>query len=72
MKHEGDINCNWNTQKELEILGKGAGWTENQKTSGDHQNFSIKISQNTEESLGDLRSLAVSETLGKSHQLMLV
>ena len=44
----------------------------NLKTSRDHQDYSIKISQNTEKSPGDLRRLAVTKTPMKNHQLMLV
>ena len=45
----------------------------NQSTSGDYlQNCIIKISSNTEESPGDLRKFAVTQTPVKDHQLMLV
>ena len=47
-------------------LFKGfGGW----RTSGDHPNFStIKNSQNTEKSPGDLRRLAVTQAPVKDHQ----
>ena len=35
-------------------------------------NSTVKISQNTEKSPGDLRRLAVTQTPVKDHQLMLV
>ena len=38
----------------------------------DHSDYSIKIDQNTEKSLGDLRRLTVSQTPVRNHQLMLV
>ena len=41
--------------------------------SGDHPDYSIiKISQNTEKSPGNLRRLAVTQTLEEDHQLTLV
>ena len=41
--------------------------------SGDHPNYSIiKIGQNTEESPGDLKRLAVTQTPVRNHQLTLV
>ena len=41
--------------------------------SRDNPNYEIvKISQNTDKSLGDLKRLAVTEILIKSYQLMLV
>ena len=45
----------------------------NKRTSEDHPNYSInKIGQNTEKSSGDLRRIAVSQTLVKNHQLTLM
>ena len=42
-------------------------------TIGDHPNDStVKIDQNSEKSLGDLRKLAVTQTPVKDHQLTLV
>ena len=37
-----------------------------------HQNDSIKIGKNTEKSPEDLKKLAVTQTPGKDHRLMLV
>ena len=43
------------------------------EVSGDHQNYSIvENGQNTENSPGDLRRLAVIETPWKDHQLTLM
>ena len=48
------------------------GGLRNNRTSGDHLNYSIiEIDQNTEKSSGDLR-LAVTQTSVKEHQLMLM
>ena len=45
----------------------------NKRTSGDHQKYSIiKIGQNTKKSPGDSRRLALTQTPGKDHQLMLI
>ena len=76
MEHEGegdgDTNCNccaWNPQR----FGNEAGRVGNVRTNGDHQNYNIvKISLNTEKSLGVLRRLGVTQILAKDHQLMLV
>ena len=44
-----------------------------ERTSGDHPNNSIiKIGQNTENSPGDLRSIDVTQTPVKDHQLTLM
>ena len=54
-------------------IGKGTGRLGNQRTSGDHPNFSIiKIDQNSEKNSRDLRRLAVTLTRVKDHQLVLV
>ena len=53
VEHESDdyINHNW------------CYWYSNQRMGGDHPNYSIvKIGQNTEKNLGDLGSLAVTQT----------
>ena len=40
--------------------------------SGDHPNYwTIENGQNTEKIPGDLRKLAITQTLGKDHQLTL-
>ena len=52
------------------MIGKGTEKLRNQRTSGDYPNYSIiKIDQNIEESPGDLRRLAVTQTSVKNHQL---
>ncbi len=53
-------------------LDKESGRLRNQRTSGDHpDNIVIKIRQNTEKSPADSRSLTVTQTLVKNHQLTL-
>ena len=45
----------------------------NKRISGEHPNDSIiKVSQNTEKSPGDLRSLAFTQTSVEDHQLTLL
>ena len=52
---------------------KGTGGLGSRRTSGDHPNYSIvENGQNTEKSSGDLRRLAVTQTLVKIHQLTLI
>ena len=75
MEHEsdGNANYNWCARNGPQRFGKGTGRVENLRTSRDHPNYSIiKIGQNTEKSPGDLSSLAVTCTLVKDHQLILV
>ena len=61
------------SSKELEDFGTGTVGLGNKRTIGDHLNYSIvDIGQNTEESSGDLRILAVNQTLVRNHRLMLV
>ena len=51
---------------------KGTEVSENQMTNRDHLGYRIvKIGQNTEKSLRDLRRLAVTQTLVKDHHLKL-
>ena len=53
-------------------LDKVAGRVENWRTSRTNPNYTIvKIDQNTEKSPGDLKRLAVIQTLAKNHQLTL-
>ena len=55
------LYSNWRTIK-------GTGGLENCRTSGDHPNNSLdENSQNTKKSFGDLRRLAVIQTLVKDH-----
>ena len=75
MKHESDVNtnCNWCTGYSHQRIGKRTRGLGNQKTSGDHLNYSIvEIAQNTEKSPGHLRRLAVIQTPVKDHQLILM
>ena len=66
-------NCNWHAWNDPMGLGKGAERVGNQRTNRGYSDHSIgKISQNTENSLGDLRRIAVTQTTVKDHQLMLV
>ena len=62
MEYKGDDDTNWGwcawdiPQK----VGKETGRLRNKKTSRDHPDYCIiKVSQNTEKSLGDLKSFAV-------------
>ena len=74
MEHEsdGDTNCNWYVWYSHQRIDEGTGGLGNKRTNGDHPNDSIiKIGQNTEKSPGDLRSLVVTQTLTKDHQLMM-
>ena len=72
-KSDGDINCNWRTPYNHQVIGTGTGGLGNKKTSVDHPDYSIvEISQNTKESTGDLRKLAITQTQEKNHQLTLV
>ena len=68
----GDTNCNWCARNNLQSIGKGTGRRRNQRTRGDHPDYSIKIGQNTEKSSGDLRRLVIAQTPVKNHQLTLV
>ena len=70
MGNEGDsdTNCHWCTW-DCEAIGRLG----NKRTSWDHPDFSIiKIDQNTEESPGDLRRFAASQTPVRNHLINLV
>ena len=72
MEHEddGDTNCNWSARYSHQKIGTGTGGLGNKRTSGDHLNYTIvEISQNTKESPGDLRRLAVTQTPVENNQL---
>ena len=72
-KSDGDASCGWCTRNNSQMIGEGNGRLENKRTSRDHPNYSnFKIGQNTEESPGDLRRLAVTQTLVSYYQLTLV
>ena len=69
----GDTNCDWCTRYIHQRIGTMTGGLGNKRTSGDHPNYSIiVISQNTEKSPGDLRRLAVTQTLVRNHRLTVV
>ena len=54
-------------------LVKGLRGVGNKRTSGDHLNYStLKISQNTEKSSGNLRTLVVAEAPAENHPLTMV
>ena len=75
MEHEsdGDASCNWYAINNHKRLRKGTGRLSNQRTSEDHPVDSIiKIGQNTEKCLGDLKRVVVTETPVKDHRLTLV
>ena len=75
MEHEvrGNTNykqCDWNNPQRF---GNGTRRLRNQRTSRDYpDNSTIKIGQNTEMKLGDLRRLPVTQTSVKHHQLTLM
>ena len=67
MKHEGDDWCDRNNPQRL---GKETRRLKNQRTGGDHPNYSIiKISQKIPE---DLKKLAIAQNPVKDHQLEMV
>ena len=70
---DGDTNCNWCARYSHQRIGVGTGGLGNERTSGDHPNYSLtEIGQNIKKGPGDLRTLAVTQTLVENHQLMLV
>ena len=74
-EHENDCdtNCNWCAHYCHQRIGTGTGRVGNKRTGGDHPNYSIiKIGQNTEESPGDLKRFAVTQTPVKNRHLTLV
>ena len=63
---DGNTNCNRCAQYSHQQISKGTGVLGNKRTSGDHQDYSIiKISQNTKESLGEIR-FVLTQTLLKT------
>ena len=63
------IGAWYNNQK----IGTGTGGLWNERSSVDEPNYSIiMIGQNTEESPGDLRKLAVTQTQVKDNRISLV
>ena len=75
MEHESDdyTNHDWCFWYSHQRIIKGTGGLGNKRTCENHQNYYIiDNGQNTENSLGDLRRLAVTQTLVKDHQLTLM
>ena len=71
VEHEsdGDTNCNWCSWYSHQRIDKGTGGLGKKRTSGDHPNYSIiEFIQNTLESSGNLRRLAVPQAPVKKHQ----
>ena len=69
MEHESDVytNCNWCSWYSHQRINKGTGGLGNKRTRGDHSNNSIvEIGLNTEKNHGDVRRLAVTQTLVNS------
>ena len=58
-KGDGDTDYNWCTWNSCQRFGKGTERVKNQRINWDHTNYSIVVSQNTEESPRDLKRLAV-------------
>ena len=57
-KSDGDTNCKGCSRYSHQRIDKGDGGVGNNRTTGDHPNYSIiKIGKNTKKSSGDLRSL---------------
>ena len=75
MEHErnGYTNCNWCIRNDPERIGKGTERLGNKMTSREHSDYCItKISQNTEKSPGDFRSIVVTQTPVKNYQLKIL
>ena len=75
MKHksDGDTNCNWYARYSHQRISTRTGGYGNKRTSRDHSNSNIvDVGQNTEKNPGDLRSLAVTQSPVKNHQLTLL
>ena len=53
---DGDASWNWNARYIHQSIDKGTGGLGNERTSGDHSDYSIvEIGQNTKKIPGDLR-----------------
>ena len=71
MEHEGDgdTNYGWCTWDNPQRIDEETRRLRNQRTSRDHPNYSIiKIDQNTEKGLVELRRLAVTQAPVYNHQ----
>ena len=72
-KGDSGIYSNWCTCNNPYTIGKGTRSLWNQRTSGDHTNYSIiEISKNIEKSPGYLKRPAVNQAPVKDHYLTLV
>ena len=74
MEHEGDADTNfdWCDRYNHQRIDKGMGGLGNERTNVDHPNINIiKIDQNTKNSPGDLRRLAITQTPVRNYQLTL-
>ena len=61
VRNECDTNCNWCTPYNHPRIGKKELEELKIRTCGDHPNDgTVKIGQNTEKSLGDMRKFAVT------------
>ena len=70
---DDDTSSEWNTWINPQMIDTGSRRLGNKTTSGIHPDFSmIKIGKNTKKSSGDLRVLAVTQTLAKYFLLTLV
>ena len=75
MEHESNdcANCDWSVRHNNYRFIKRSGRLGNWRTDRDYPNDSIaKKDQNPETSPGDLRRLAVTQTLVKNHQFTLM
>ena len=71
-KSDVDINCNWPARYSYQRVGTVILELGNLGTSENHPNYSInKIDKNTENSPGDLRKLAVTQTPVENHLVTL-
>ena len=62
-ENDGDNDYNWCTWNSSWGINNEIGRHGNKKTSGDHPDYNIvKIGQNIEKNLGDLKRLTVTQT----------
>ena len=68
VEHENDDYCNWCSWYSHQRIDTRTGGLGNKRTRGDHPDYCIiEIGQNIKKSPGDLRRLAVTQTLVKDH-----
>ena len=69
---DDDTSCKWRTRYSQQRIDTGTGGLGNKRTLGDRQHYSIiEIGQNSEKSPGNLRRLAVTQTLVGNQRLTL-